>query len=567
MEANRRTINDLLNGNRLLEIPFFQRSYVWNTPQWERFIEDMEFVSCNKKPYFLGSVILKQELTPTQQNAGDKRTVIDGQQRLTTLCIFLKVLSLKQKQPYLDDIYRIRMNREIAILHNRNDNDQFKEVLNLANLDKLPDTCQIYRAYNYFCENLENTQINPQTVQNNLMFVGIDLSPDDDEQRIFDTINSLGVTLTTAELLKNYFFSRENISEYKKNWQDVFEDEDDRIYWDTVISAGRITRTLLDLFFYSYLQIKIQEPVLKVSANDKNIYSKVEGLFESYKDFIKKYKIDKKELLKEIREYAKLFRDNFDISAVERTAPDFFGIERINIIIFGLENTTLIPYVLFLLKNIKEQSKLNSIFEYLEAYIMRRMICHESTKNYNQLFGERFITNRITTVAALKKAINAQDDKINFMPPDDAVLEGFSVSKLTNKQAVGILYLLETKIRDSKKQSTNVLGINKYSLEHIMPKKWENQWPVVKNDADKIKRNQKLFTLGNLTIITQALNTSISNALWDRKKTGSNNNGLEAFAADLKTFSHYLKLKKWDESVIDKRAEELAKYANTVWKV
>jgi uncharacterized protein with ParB-like and HNH nuclease domain len=119
-------------------------------PQWERFIADIEFVSASNKPYFLGSVILKQELTASQQGPGDKRTIIDGQQRLTTLCIFLKVLSLKLNQPYLDDIYRIRMNKEIAILHNQNDAEQFKQVLNLTSLDKLDETSQIYKAYTFF---------------------------------------------------------------------------------------------------------------------------------------------------------------------------------------------------------------------------------------------------------------------------------------------------------------------------------------------------------------------------------------------------------------------------------
>lgn len=95
MEAGKRSINDIFNGNKILEIPFFQRAYVWDNPQWERFLSDMEHVSLTNKPYFLGSVILKQQLTNSQQSVGDKRTVIDGQQRLTTLNIFFKVLSLK----------------------------------------------------------------------------------------------------------------------------------------------------------------------------------------------------------------------------------------------------------------------------------------------------------------------------------------------------------------------------------------------------------------------------------------------------------------------------------------
>ena len=98
MDAGKRTINDIFNGNRVLEIPFFQRSYVWGDDQWERLLEDMENVSLSNKPYFLGSVILKQQPTNTGNQVGDIRTLIDGQQRLTTLNIFFKVLCLKTNQ-------------------------------------------------------------------------------------------------------------------------------------------------------------------------------------------------------------------------------------------------------------------------------------------------------------------------------------------------------------------------------------------------------------------------------------------------------------------------------------
>lgn len=60
MEAGKRTINEIFNGSRLLEIPFFQRSYVWEESQWERLLEDVEMVSSTNRPYFMGAVILKQ---------------------------------------------------------------------------------------------------------------------------------------------------------------------------------------------------------------------------------------------------------------------------------------------------------------------------------------------------------------------------------------------------------------------------------------------------------------------------------------------------------------------------
>ena len=76
MDANKKTINDIFNGNRILEIPFFQRAYVWGEAQWERLLQDMEMVSTTGKPYFIGSVILKQQPTSTDQKVGDRRTLM-----------------------------------------------------------------------------------------------------------------------------------------------------------------------------------------------------------------------------------------------------------------------------------------------------------------------------------------------------------------------------------------------------------------------------------------------------------------------------------------------------------
>ena len=60
MEAGKAQINTVFNSSRLLEIPFYQRAYVWGEEQWERFLNDMEYVSATNRPYFLGSIILKQ---------------------------------------------------------------------------------------------------------------------------------------------------------------------------------------------------------------------------------------------------------------------------------------------------------------------------------------------------------------------------------------------------------------------------------------------------------------------------------------------------------------------------
>ncbi|RZJ52319.1 MAG: DUF262 domain-containing protein [Flavobacterium sp.] len=569
MDAGKRTINDIFNGNRILEIPFFQRAYVWGEDQWQRLLDDMEAISSLNKPYFLGSLILKQQQKPTGSSVGDVRTVIDGQQRITTLNIFFKVLCMKNRQTHLfDRTFRLNDNN-IALLHNRHDLQSFKKVLNLTSLDEIGDGDNILAAYNYFKEFLNPDKLDIQNILGSVLFVGIDLDASEDEQQIFDTINSLGVKLTTAELLKNYFFNRDDLASYSEFWEEVFEKDDKtRDYWDMEITTGRLKRTFIDLFFYSYLQIKIQESTLKVKTDDKIEFSKVETLFDSYKKLIKDYHLDKKTILSEIRKYAKLFYENFDHDIIENELIADFGIERINAIIFGLDTSTLIPYVLFILKNVKDEKEKNKIFEFLECYLMRRMVVHASTKNYNQLFTDRLISNEILSLSQLQDYIAKSSDKVNYLPTDADLKYGFENSYLVNKQSAGILYFIESRIRNRKRHGTQLLGISKYSLEHLMPKKWENHWGRLTNKDARDYRNNIVYTLGNLAIITQSLNASIRDANWKTKKKGKGNkDGLIQYSAGIETLSSYLDLEQWNESEIEKRAKFLYNKAIKMWQV
>lgn len=568
MEAGKRTINDIFNGNRVLEIPFFQRSYVWGEEQWERLLTDMENVSKSNKPYFLGSVILKQQPTNTQNSVGDLRTVVDGQQRMTTLNIFFKVLCLKTNtNASFERVFKL-INNDIALLHNHNDIDAFNRILNLTSEEILDETDEITNAYNYFRKEVDVGVLDFQKILSNIMFVGIDLGQDEDEQQIFDTINSLGVRLTTAELLKNYFFGRDELQYYIDYWRELFEkDSKTKNFWDKEITTGRAKRNNIDLFFYSFLQIKVQDSKLNVKADDKIEFTKVEGLFDSYKKFITDYGIDKKALVSEIRDYAKIYREGFDFDIVDSEITDSHGAERINAIIFGLENTTLIPYVLYVLKNVSDERQRENLFEYLESFIMRRMVTHANTKNYNQLFSERLIANQILTKEDLKNYIDSQSDKVNYMPTDEEVKDGFKNSKLVNKQAAGILYLMESKIRNRNAHSTSLLGLNKYSLEHLMPKKWENHWDDSLGQEEKINRNRTLLTLGNLAIITSSLNSSIRDSDWETKKNGrADKKGLKHYSAGLETLGAFLDENDWNETTIQNRADFLADKAVSIWK-
>lgn len=208
------------------------------------------------------------------------------------------------------------------------------------------------------------------------------------------------------------------------------------------------------------------------------------------------------------------------------------------------------------------------LYEYLETYIMRRFIARATTKNYNQLFSERLISNRILSRQALIEYLAKQDETVNFLPSDENLYHAFSHSVFTNKQSSGILYMLESKIRDSQKHSTALLGISQYSVEHLMPKKWQNHWGMLDTEEAVSKRNNKLLMLGNLAIIPQSLNASIRDADWQTKKEGNNNKpGLKKYGEGLETLSPYLDFSEWDENTIDKRSEDLCKKASEAWYV
>jgi len=570
MEAGKRTINDVFNGSRVLEIPFFQRAYVWGEEQWERLLEDVETVSRNNTPYFMGSVILKQQTTNTSSNYGDIRTVIDGQQRLTTLSILLKVLCLKTNQMSVFD-KRFRLDDNTTVLrHNHNDLEAYTAIMNLSGEADIERKDNISKAYAYFKKALNPEKVSFQAITNSILLVVIDLVAEEDEQQIFDTINSLGVKLTTAELLKNFFFGRNDLPDYERYWKDIFEaDEETKEYWDREITTGRYKRSFIDMFFYSYLQIKIQDPALAVTNEDKILFSKVDKLFESYKRFIKAYYDNRKNvLLTDIREYACLFMRTFDPEMVNDELPAEAGVARLNAIIFALETTTLMPYMLFAERNVENVTVKRELYAFVEAYIMRRIVTKATTKNYNQLFTDRLILNQALSKQDFMSFLEKQDDKINYLPSDVQLRNAFKNYVLTNKQATGVLYLIESKIRDRSRHSTQLLGVNKYSLEHIMPKKWQNHWemPVEQHQIDE--RNQKVLTLGNLTIITQALNASIRDSAWDTKKAGRGNNaGLKKYAEGIDTFSDYLDRSVWNEEAIDERAEFLYHLAVETWSI
>lgn len=570
MDANKLNLAKIFTGYTLYKVPFYQRSYVWEEDKWSRFLTDMYYVSANKKSYFLGSIILKQESTTT--GTPDERIIIDGQQRFTTIILFFKSLVLKKPElagAFINRFY-IPLNEQVALQHSINDADAFEEVMKLEIdepiIKKRPS--KIIQAYNYFHENLDVNQVDFHTLISNLTMIGIDLNQEDDEQMIFDTINSLSEPLTTGELLKNYFFKEEAREEYEILWRPTFEEDSDTIeFWNRVITQGRLGRTNIDGFFNAMLQIKIHNHSIPgITADYRARIKRTDRLFRNYKELITDFELDKNDFIYELIEYAVLYKENFNQEVELIELPSLPCIERINFIIKYFDCSTLVPYILYVLKNVKDDTERSKIYDYLETYITRRIIAKSRNNDFSNLFAEHLIGANILTYQALREFIESKGrDQLLAMPSDEEIFEAVRENEQNNKRSLAILYLLETRLRSKDPHSTTVLPFEAYSLEHLMPKKWLKNWPL-SAEYDESERDHYIKTIGNHTLLNSSLNSSISNSEWSTKLNGnSKGKGLKQYAQGLVTINPILQLKEWNEEEILNRADWLAQRINEVW--
>lgn len=575
MQPSKVSIPQLLADGHTFYVPFYQRAYVWTEKLWSRFIRDMEYISKTDEEYFIGSVILKKLGASGIETA--RWAVVDGQQRLTTLAVFYKVISLKDPNLHNPFDKRFRLdNNDLSIKHSLNDKEAFDKIANLTQDVELDgeDKSNLIKAYNYFRNNVDVSKINHLHIQARLWFIAIYLEANENEHKIFDTINSLGMSLNTEELLKNHLFTSATLDDYRAIWRPVFEADDACLtYWKTETSVGSMgKKTLSDRFFHTLLQIIMHDPRNNISSADRSEFRKYddESEFNNYQKVIESGSWDKIEFAKEVTAYASIFKQIYSKKAIQDDPESSkTPLKRILLVIFTLDVYTAIPYLLYILKNVADTAEQDKIFTLLESYIIRRQICNKVVKNYSDLFTESLIGQQILTYDALVEYLsNKKPYESLHMPYDAEIEDSFgSNSNLTAEKARGILYLLESKLREVAGSQTVLHPFTKYTLEHLMPQKWEENWEIpsglneVEEFEFKNNRNKVIATLGNMAIITQGLNSKASNNKWKKKLDG----GLKDKAGDLLTMKDVVNKSKWDESTIASRAEWLAGKANEVW--
>lgn len=587
-----------LGNEGLVRIPFFQRGYVWDITNWEDILTDLlDF----DKSHFLGSLILKQQ--DKQTGKPKEVLVIDGQQRLTTLSVLLRAVfnsfdeeTQKNCESSLRNYLFFKKNQTdknyfVKIEHSKIDKKHFQKVINddLANDEynaiviEDPNTKtqskhnKVLQCFKYFSERLKEIELksridlfNRLLDQENKILVVIDLSEKEDEQAIFDTINSAGVRLSSADIIKNALFQKaldlfENAEEveslYKEKWENIFSIDEDAInFWDTPRATGRLMRDNIEILLHSISVIKgFFDP-------DKHTLSDLSNLYKIYISKISKE--DLKKFVEEISKYATLFREKilvFNGSTLFNFQDNY---ARLFHILSVCEISTFHPYILSLLfKYDSNETKLLEELRKIETLVVRRMITKATTKSYNKMCKE-FINDN--SMVDTKLAEQTKEEVKN------------GLTSITNKNAALLLFWVELYRRaNDNKESIKELKYN-YSLEHLMPQKWEEHWggvvivdingkEITDKEVAKRERYSKIYHIGNMTLLNSSLNTSLRNYDFDRKIKGEGRKkgikdyddlGITKFDI-LTPYENGDKI--WDEQKIIIRTENLASDILKIW--
>lgn len=591
MKAEEKALRFLTMEGKV-KIPFFQRTYVWDEDNWEDLIE--EFLDEEKTNNFLGAIILKQ--LPPVSGKPKELEVIDGQQRLTTISILLRALydSFPEdiKQNVRDTIFQILFFKkdytspdydEIRIEHSLVDSESYRKVIKepeTINLDQINEKShRILRCYKFFREIFENMSVeekrkllNKILDPDNKMLVVIDLEERDDEQSIFDTLNTAGVRLTSAEIVKNALFKRlielsgkqEAIKTYKETWEKFFmRDEDTLTYWEKELTTGRLKRQNIEILLHSVAVIEgFYDP-------DKHTLSDLSKL---YKKKIEEFRTPEelKNFITKIIKYAEIYKDNiydFDKSELFSFSNELEGIKkRLLHILNILDISTFHPFILYIIKS-KDETEQKEYLKSLENFVICNAVARKiPIKNYNKLV-KQFIKDPTNLKKEVKK-ITKEDIETGL-------------KRVPNKLASLILFWIELYRRHKEKRSDILELKYTYSLEHIMPVKWREYWnfdrvPHPNNNLSEIEkendRDEKVFWLGNMTLLRSRLNASLRNYDFERKINGDGRKrGIRHYADLLITKDIVERFdqgdKTWNEEKIENRTKEFTDMFLKIWGV
>ena len=564
-------------------IPAFQRRYVWtHDDQWEPLWEDVrntaddyvekldlsngDGVKAEQETvrHFLGTVVVQQVHTATRDV--ERREVIDGQQRLTTLQLLLdavqyvcedngiKGVAKRLSKLVINDENLVGNEDEIFKLWpTSNDREAFKHAMHNGLAADDYEYSLIVQAHEYFQlqarhwlgSNTGSFQVRAEALETAitgmLQMVVIDLGPDDDPHVIFETLNARGTPLLESDLIKNYALS-------KTRQGDIWGDLDNN-WWRQEFRQGRLLRPRIDALLDYWLEMRISDDVS--AGKVFNVFRKV-AADRPIEEVISEVKDD----LSNYRRYEEGPREQ---------AENVFHY-RAGIMQMGAFTPALLA---ILRKPVKARC---GALQALESFLVRRMVCRDTTKDYNrlalELVRELDRCEPEDTDRVVAKFLSGQKADSRRWPTNDDLERDLSTLPLYRLLTRGRLRLLlegiEEQYRKMSLAEENAVP-SRLTIEHVLPQSWEAHWPLPTNlDEDEARQNRNLLlhTIGNLTLVTRPLNSVQSNHSWERKRET-----LEEHSVLF--LNHFLLAESrgvpWDEQMILARSKRMASLVCDVW--
>ena len=587
MKPATNTLTDIFNADVRYVVPLYQRPYVWDEekhwePLWQDVLVVLDHASAGEEDFakhFLGAIVLDQEDTTPGQAM--RRLVIDGQQRLTTLQLLLAAAARCAEDDGADRQARLLT----KLIHNDPDlasgDERFKVWPTNANQAAFRDvmgpeappadlvddpTNTVHEAYSFFRTaikewlSLDSEEVGDLSSRHEalrvalsaqLQIVTINLEPGDNAQVIFETLNARGTPLLALDLVKNAVFYRA----FKQGaavddlnvrvWEPVLGDD----HWREEIRQGRLTRPRAELFLMHWLAMRLARII---PAHE---------LFNQFRAHVLDTpdKPRAETLLIELCRDAETFRE-FERQPPGSVEEAFF--RRLEV----LDTTTVLPIALLLYttESVTIEQRRRGLVA-LESWLVRRMLCGYTTRGYNRLTADllkllKANANRADEV--IVTFLRSSDANSAIWPSDDTIrtvlTDRFLYGYINQRRIVMLMSAIELDLRQSNKVEDIYTLPTNLTVEHVMPRKWEANWPLT-DGYEAEARIARIDRLGNLTLTSGPLNSALSNSHWDIKRPELVKHSLLLLNQQVTQHDH------WDETNIDRRGAELASAICRLW--
>lgn len=552
MDARKANIYKFLSGDKQYIIPVYQRIYSWEIEECKRLWFDIvDMQKKNKNGHFVGSIVsITENDSPSDMS---KFTIIDGQQRITTLMLLLLVLRdyafIHREEK---SINWKKINNSFLKNPDEDDDSQYKLLLTETDKDILISLIEkrpidenlnsrLISNYNYFFSNIKNMDLSLQDIYEaigKLQIVNINLDRTSDEpQVIFESLNSTGKELSESDLIRNFVLMGLDNKQQKDIYKNI---------WRPMEQLFRYEKQtlLMDRFFRDYLTMKLAR------------IPKLDKIYEEFKMYTNNCEFSTLEdLCKDLYIYARYYTNMIFEQGTNKNLINLYKE------IKYLKMEVAFPFLLKIHydfeRNLINEDELVSIIKLCISYVFRRNICDIPTNSLNKTF------------ATLKNEINV-DDYINSIKAFFILKDDYKIfpndEKFSSALKVKDIYHMRIRnyILSSLENFNNKAPINieNYTIEHIMPqtKNLSNVWKKELGKNYETVQKKYLHTIGNLTLT--AYNSEMSNKSFSEKM--EMNGGFKESA--LRLNSYVVKQNEWNEKIIKERASILVEKALLIWK-